>query len=272
MSLVAISETMGSLGVEIGRTVATKLGYQFADREIIMKAAERYGGGLLELTHATEEKPSLLERFSEAQRRYMAYVEATILETAARDNAVLIGRASTIILRGVLHALRVRITAPEPVRARRVQEQGLTPDSARNDVRQSDRERGARVRFFYHVDWEDPLLYDLVLNTDLWTVEEGARVVQETLRSSRFASTSEASKKVTDLSIGAQAKASLLANPATRDLQLVATCMNGHLVLGGIVERDEQRRVAQEIVSAIPGVTDILNEIAVIPRRTVPGV
>ena len=127
MSIVAISETAGSLGREIGRTVAATLGHEFADREIISKAAERFGEGVLELTHATEEKPTLWERFTETQRRYMAYVEAIVLEMAARDNVILVGRASTIILGKIPHALRVRISAPERARAQQVhQQQGLT--------------------------------------------------------------------------------------------------------------------------------------------------
>jgi len=167
MSIVAISETAGSLGREIGRTVAATLGHEFADREIISKAAERFGEGVLELTHATEEKPTLWERFTETQRRYMAYVEAIVLEMAARDNVILVGRASTIILGKIPHALRVRISAPERARAQQVHQQlGLTAEAALDYVRRSDHERAARVRFLYHVDWDDPLSYDLVLNTE----------------------------------------------------------------------------------------------------------
>src|SRR5436309_13230614 len=95
MSIVAISETAGSLGREIGRTVAAALGHEFADREIISKAAERFGEGVLELNHATEEKPTIWERFTETQRRYMAYIEAIVLEIAEREHVVLVGRAAT---------------------------------------------------------------------------------------------------------------------------------------------------------------------------------
>lgn len=49
MSIVAISETLGSLGDEIGRELARSLSYQFANREIILKAAEQFGEGELEL-------------------------------------------------------------------------------------------------------------------------------------------------------------------------------------------------------------------------------
>ncbi len=267
MSIVAISETIGSLGADIGRAAATGLGYEFADREIITKAAERFGEGLMELKHAAEEKPTLWERFSEAQQRYMTYIEAIILELAAQDNVVLVGRASTVVLRDAPHVVRLRANAPERVRAERVvQQQGLTREAALDAVRQSDRELGARVRFFYHVDWEDPLLYDLVLNTERLSVEEGVRVVQDLLRSERFQTTDVSRSTVTDRSLTAQAKAVLLANPVTRGQQIFVSCAQGALSLTGYVRSEEERTVAQETVAKIPGVTSVLNDIIGMPR------
>jgi hypothetical protein len=40
-------------------------GHEFADREIITKAAKRFGEGVLALRHAAEEKPTLWERFAD---------------------------------------------------------------------------------------------------------------------------------------------------------------------------------------------------------------
>jgi cytidylate kinase len=80
MSIVAISETAGSLGNEIGRRLAERLGYRFADREIIAKASERFGENVTDLRHAAEEKPTLWERLTDTQHRYKLFVEAIILE------------------------------------------------------------------------------------------------------------------------------------------------------------------------------------------------
>ena len=66
MGVVAISQVLGSLGDDIGRKLAEALGYRFADREVIAAAAERFGEGMLDLIHVTEEKPSLVERFGRA--------------------------------------------------------------------------------------------------------------------------------------------------------------------------------------------------------------
>ena len=55
MSIVAISETVGSQGDAIGQALARSRGWQFADREIIARAAERYGEGVMELQHVTQD-------------------------------------------------------------------------------------------------------------------------------------------------------------------------------------------------------------------------
>ena len=55
MSIVAISETAGSLGIEIGRKLAEELGWEFADREIIAKASQQFGEDVMDLRHSIEE-------------------------------------------------------------------------------------------------------------------------------------------------------------------------------------------------------------------------
>ena len=274
MSIVVVSQTLGSLGDEIGRELARTLSYQFADREIILEAAERFREGVPVLQHATEEKPTLWERFAGTRDPYLAYVEAIVWEIAARGSVVIVGRGAAFSLASVRHALRVRITAPEDLRTKRVEnQQGLTPEAAPGVVRQSDRDRAARIKFLYDVDWDSPLLYDLVFNTEHVAMSDVVRILQEALRSERYQPTTDSLREVKDRSIAAGAKAALLANPATRDLQLTAICRDGQLSISGRVEREELRQVAGEVVGGIPGATGVLNEIVVLsPRIISPGV
>jgi osmotically-inducible protein OsmY len=58
----------------------------------------------------------------------------------------------------------------------------------------------------------------------------------------------------------------------TRPLRLSVTCERGHLIISGLVERDEQRLAAFDIVRAIPGVTGAVNEIVANPRVRPVGV
>lgn len=264
MSIVALSETTGSLGNEIGRQLSQTLGYEFADREIIAKAAERFGENVLELAHVTEERPTLWERLSDTKRRYLAAVEATLLEMATHDNVILSGRGVTVLLSKARHALRVRITAPEVVRAERIrQRDGLTPAAALDLVRHTDRERAARMRFLYHVDWDDPLLYDLVLNTERLDASRGARLIAETLADERYRSTAESRRELIDRCVVSQIRAALLTSPTLRDLQIVATSKDGRVSMSGRVDSPEQRAAVRRLAEHTPGVTDVLDEMVV---------
>jgi cytidylate kinase len=272
MSIVAISETAGSLGNEIGRLLAERLGYRFADREIIAKAAEQFGQDPGDLRHGAEEKPTLWERLTDTQHRYRAYVEAMILEMASGDNVVLAGLASAVVLRPVLHALRVRTNASERIRASRVeQQQGLTREAALDYVRQTDHERAARVKFLYHVSVDDPLLYDVVLNTERLTAGEGARLLHEALRESRFQTSTASQRQLIDLSIVAGAKAFFTASPSIDAQRVFVAANGGYVSLSGTVDGEGGRRLAQETVEKLPGVTGVLNEIFAVPRTGRPA-
>ena len=264
MSIVAMSETVGSRGTEIGRALAVALGWEFADREIITKAAESFGQGVVELRHATEEKPTLWDRFQQSQQRYATYVEATVLEMAARDNVVLVGRASTVILRDVRHALRVRVIASESVRAQRIeQQQGLTADAALASVRHADHDLGSRVRFLYHLDWEAPLLYDVVLNTERLSVPRAVAMLREMLAEERFASTDDSRRELLDRSLTASARAALLANPTTRRSSISVIATGGAVELTGLVMSEGERRSAEDAVAQIGGVAAVHNGLIV---------
>jgi cytidylate kinase len=264
MSIVAMSETVGSRGTEIGRALAATLGWEFADREIITKAAESFGEGISELKHATEEKPTLWDRFRESQQRYATYVEATVLEMAARDNVVLVGRASTVILRDVRHALRARVIAAEHVRAQRIEQQlGLTPEAALESVRHADHDLAARVRFLYHLDWNEPSLYDVVLNTERLSVARAVTVLREMLADEQFVSTDGARQELRDRSLAASARAALLANPTTRSTRIVVTAASAEVELSGLVMSQDERQAAEAAVARIPGVAGVRNELIV---------
>ena len=267
MNVIAISETMGSQGVEIAGMVATTLGYEFAEHEIIAKAADRFGEAPGDVARAVEDKPTLWERLRETQNRYMAYVEATLLEMAASGRVVLVGRGAAFVLGRFPHVLRVRITAPEALRAARVREaHGLTDEGATDWILDSDSERAARLKFLYHRDWDDPLLYDLLLNTERIDVAQGAAIIAQAARAERFQLTPAGRTAIRDASLAATATAALLAHPVTRYLGIVATAKDGALVLSGSVAAEAERFTAEQIVRRLGDATRVVNEIATLPR------
>src|SRR3972149_1425184 len=100
MAIITISHEMGAGGPEIGMTVAQRLGYRYADHELILDTAQRYG--LLEekLSHLDESKPSFFERLDTETHQYITAIQTTLLEFAAQDNVVLMGRSGQRLPRG----------------------------------------------------------------------------------------------------------------------------------------------------------------------------
>jgi hypothetical protein len=128
------------------------------------------------------------------------------------------------------------------------------------------------VKFLYQVDVDAPLLYDLVLNTERLTVEEGAALIRETLRDERFQSIERGGgREVMDLSLAALARAALIAHPQVEALNLIVTCKDGHVSLTGGVREDEQRTVAADVVGRIPGVERAQRGVVMRLGRTTVG-
>lgn len=265
MSIVAISDTLGSRGDAMGRELARRLGWAFVDRDSIAKAAEQFGEAIGELHDVIEARPTLWERFTDSKRRYLLYVEATVFEMAARDHVVVVGHGSAIMLRDLAHALRVRVSAPEPTRIARVFEtQSLTQAAATDAVRDSDRERAARMRYLYHVDMDDAFLYDLTINSERVDVEEGAQIMADALTFRRVQTTEAAHADALDRAAAAVARARLAADPRTRSQRLTVDVRNGSLTLRGFADSEAHHRAALEVLRGVSGVIDTVDE-TVIP-------
>ncbi len=117
-------------------------------------------------------------RRAEIATGYAEFVERVILEHAQAGQAMIVGRGGHIILREIPGVLHVQVIASEEVRsARLVQRMGLTPKEALQRVRQDDLGRARYMQHFHNVDWRDPVLYDLVINTDKVSVELATRLI-----------------------------------------------------------------------------------------------
>jgi CMP/dCMP kinase len=96
-----------------------------------------------------------------------------VVETAANTgNAVIVGRAGQVLLAKRRDVLHVRIVAPFEQRLHYVmQREGLDEADARARIQQKDRDRSRHLQSQYHRDVNDPLLYDLVLNSGVLDLE-----------------------------------------------------------------------------------------------------
>ncbi|MGE5226816.1 MAG: AAA family ATPase [Planctomycetaceae bacterium] len=104
----------------------------------------------------------------------------TILRLAQTGNVVVIGRGANVITARVPSAFRVRLVGSMPARIAYVREHvDVDPLQAAAYIRERDLGRKRYVRKYYDADIDDPLGYDLVVNTDRLACAETARIIVE---------------------------------------------------------------------------------------------
>lgn len=97
---------------------------------------------------------------------YQLLITTLVQDFGQSSNAVIVGRASQIILADLPHAYHVRIIAPLETRIERLmQNRDVGREQAQKLIEQHDQWRHSYLRNFHRADWNDPLLYDLTLNT-----------------------------------------------------------------------------------------------------------
>jgi cytidylate kinase len=201
--VVCISRAMGAGGEQVGRLVAERLHFSYVDEEIVSRAAAR-AGVEAETVADEERRKSLVSRLLEglAQSGGDAWVAGgmvvdgsasgqelssedvrvvireAIEQTAALGNAVIVAHAASYALPKGRETLRVFVTASPDRRAERIGElEGLDPARAAGAVKKSDGDRRDYLKRFYDVGEELPTNYDLVINTDVLSVDRAAELV-----------------------------------------------------------------------------------------------
>ena len=175
MHFITFTRKMGTNGSEIAKRVANELQYSFYDTEAIENAA-REMGFLDDVKEADEKVPSFFERFfSHRPEIHLDRLNSIIYELASRGDAVFLGRGSHVLLKDFKCALHIRVTASLEKRIQNLTERGFHKEVAIEALHKSDREREAFIKFAFGEDWDNPELYDMVLNMDNYDGSSSSR-------------------------------------------------------------------------------------------------
>ncbi len=109
---------------------------------------------------------------------YLDLVASVIVDQAAQGQAMIVGRGGQMILRNRPGVLHIQVTAKFETRVYNIiQREGVKWREAAHRLRLADEQRGGYMRRFYNVDWLDPGLYDLVINTDQIPLNVAAEMI-----------------------------------------------------------------------------------------------
>ena len=255
MAIITISRGTYSGGEDLAKCIADRLGYECIAREVLVEAARDYGADEGRLHKALLERPGLLERLTSERADYIALVQATLCKLVKNDNVVYHGHAGHLLLRGVPHVLRVRVIANMELRVRSAMyREGLTRSQAIEHVAKMDQARSKWTKFLYHVDWQDPSLYDLVVNVDVSGVSSACRIVCTAAGMDEFRTTRESQRVMDDLALSTEVKARIIADKSITSPGVDVTATDGVIITSGTVGSSEEISRISEIARTTPGV------------------
>ena len=181
---VAISRLPGTPAAELGQRLAERLDYAFFGIELVDEIARTQGVSRYIIEQLDEHVRSGLDRWLFDTFKHSTWDEVehlhnigrTVSTLAAKGAAVILGRGATFLLRHD-QALRVQVVASRESREHRLADaRNIDAKEARNVLAGEERERLHFLREFAD-EPNDPLHFDLVLNTDHHDIEYWVELV-----------------------------------------------------------------------------------------------
>ena len=172
MPIITLSRELGSRGDDVAVAVAERVKLRLVGRVLLNQAARQAGVPEVALAEIDELGLLGVKPSRDALQRYRLTVEGVMSGLADASNVLLVGRGSQIVLAGRAGVLHVRVIAPRAERVQCVQERcHVSAEAAAARIDASDRARAGYLRRSYGARWDDPGLYDLILNMAQLTVE-----------------------------------------------------------------------------------------------------
>jgi len=253
MAILTVSGEYGSRGREIGRAVARSLGYAFVNKEKILEDVRGVGEKWEQWAKEYDGRcPTTWERYDWSFQGFAALIQSAILNYAAKDRVVLMGRGANFLLAGMPHALRARVTAPLEARvAELAKRESITDKAARWLIEKTDHERACFIYSLYRVQWDDPQQYDLNLNTAQTPVEESVKILIERL-AERDLAKSEASQRDLEMrALAARVKAGIMTAPGLLLPTLDVEVDGRQLLVQGVIHNRAEKTRVEEVAKTL---------------------
>jgi cytidylate kinase len=266
MPVVALTQGMGSLAQDVAEQLAQELKLDTLQHEVAEHVASRMHVPKSLISRLRAGKAGTIERLTADRAAIAAYTAEDVLDTAARGNVVLRGWGATLLLRSVPHVPCIRIMRPFEKRVEWLMRELDTDDRelAENEIRRSDHANATRMHDQFGVNWGDPVLFDMVLNTERLSVDTCVQQIKSLLARPEFAETEQSLALLQGMALAARVRAALRADDATHNVDVsIESTSAGRVALRGIVANAGERDAAEKVSASVAGVTGVDNELRV---------
>jgi len=265
MPVIALTQGMGSLAQDIAEQLAQELNLSTLQHEVAERVADKMHVSKSLINRLRGGKAGALERLRADRDAIAVYTAEEVLEAAARGNVVVRGWGATCLLRPVPHVPCIRIMRPFEKRVQWLMNELDTDDAelAQAEIRRSDHANATRMHDQFGVDWGDPVLFDLVLNTDRLSVDTCVQQIKSLLMRPEFAETEASRALLQGMALSAHVRAALREHQETHGVNITIESAAGQVTLRGIVLNEKEKAAAGQVTAAVPGVKGLDNQLRV---------
>lgn len=185
--IITISREFGAAGGTIGRAVADRLGYEYYDRAIILRAAREFNLDV-ESVQKWDEKvqtnfgfaQSLFEFYSRPQSDKLFEAETEIIrKIGEKGNCVIVGRNANVILKEYDYSLHVFICAEENWRMEWMKRKmpDVPESSIAEEMKSIDKARRKHCMYYTDTVFGVSDYYDLCLKVSSLGVDQCVEII-----------------------------------------------------------------------------------------------
>ena len=199
--VITIGREFGSGGKYLGERLAEELNLKLYDKELLAKVAEESGMDLKTLEEMDEKQEQSfwysfamslysqdsLETQAEIPSNEKLFIEQAkiIEELAEKEDCVIIGRCSNVILKNKPNVINIFVYSSElDFKVQRKMKYGNfeTELDAIKAIERVDKERENYYNYFTKENWGDRRFYDIMLDTSKLGVENATQLIKEYIK------------------------------------------------------------------------------------------
>lgn len=259
MQVITVSRGSYCKGKELAECLARKLDFDCLSRESLFDEATRQGIPVGRLEMAIVRPALFNDQMRVVLEAYQALAAKLICERAFRRGLVYHGRTGHLILPGVEQVLRIRVVADMETRIRAVMARlGLGHDKAAEYIETVERDRRKWVQHVYHLEWDIPSLYDIVINVEQMSVENASSALVSLSQLPDFQPTPASRRKLGDLHLAAASRVRLFEDERTCGARFSVHSEGGKLSVTYQPHEPQLAELIPQVLEGLEGIHELV--------------
>ena len=265
MAVISISRGTFSGGKAIAEKVAARMQYPCVSREMMLEdAAKDFGVAEAHLEHVVNERPKPWQQNRDRRSAYLNFIRAALLRRSRDGKLVYHGHAGHLLLTGVANILRVRVIASRAYRIdAAMRDFNIDRRAAIAQIEKDDAHTIKWTRFLYAVEWDDPFLYDLVLNLEQVSIDTAVSTIVQMAQTDDFKPNDVFHATFENQMLSSMVWCALAKAELTTAADVSIEAENGVVTISGTSQSDQQADTIIKAAENTEGVKDVISKMRV---------